>query len=222
MLIGNELVIIDCYQKEPISDLKGFEKVLVMATHGHPDHFSRHIFDWMEQNPSIEYVLSSDIEQHIGGRVPAMAHVNYISPGQKLMTRGIEIQAFGSTDEGCSFAFWWHDKLLFHSGDFNLWDWKNEAGPEYIQEAEEAFEKILTDIAGSISEPDVAFFPVDPRMEIEYYRGAVRFAETIRPKLFVPMHFGSMFNPPESFYPDMESLAPVAPITKRGDEFVCP
>jgi L-ascorbate metabolism protein UlaG (beta-lactamase superfamily) len=218
MLVGNDLLIIDCCRREPISDLRGFEKVLVLATHAHLDHFSLHIFDWLKVNSSIKYVLSSDIEEKNRSRIPATAHVNYISPGQKLMTSGAQIQAFGSTDEGCSFAIWWHDKLLFHAGDYNLWDWKNEAGPDFIREAEIAFEKILSDITACISEPDAAFFPVDPRMEIDYYRGAVQFAAAVRPKLLVPMHFGETFNPPESFYSDMQELAYVAPIKKRGDE----
>jgi L-ascorbate metabolism protein UlaG (beta-lactamase superfamily) len=219
MLVGNDLLIIDCYQDEPFSDLKGFEKILVLATHAHPDHFSMNIFDWLKKNPRIEYVLSSDIQEMSRGRVPAMAHVNYISPGQQLVTSGAQIRAFGSTDAGCSFAVSWYDSVLFHAGDLNLWDWKNEADAAFVREAEEAFAKILADVAGYVQEPDAAFFPVDPRMEIDYYRGAVLFAEAVRPKLFVPMHFGATFDPPAAFYSDMEALARVAPVKKRGDEF---
>lgn len=222
MLVGNDLLIIDCCQEEPISDLRGFERILVLATHAHADHFSLHIFDWLKKNPRIEYVLSSDIEKKCCGAIPAMAHVNYISPGQQLMTSGAQVRAFGSTDEGCSFAIWWYDNFLFHAGDFNLWDWKNEAGPTFIREAEEAFEAILTDITGCISEPDAAFFPVDPRMEIDYYRGCVQFTAVVQPKLLIPMHFGQVFNPPASFYTDMKGLARVAPIKKRGDECCVP
>ncbi|MCL1791463.1 MAG: MBL fold metallo-hydrolase [Peptococcaceae bacterium] len=222
MLVGNDLLIVDCFQKEPISDLRGFEKILVLATHGHPDHFSMNVFDWLKKNPRIEYVLSSDIQVLSDGRVPAMAHINYISPGQHLVTSGAQIRAFGSTDVGCSFAVWWYDKLLFHAGDLNLWDWKNEGDAVFVREAEEAFGKILAEVAGHIHEPDVAFFPVDPRMAIDYYRGAVMFAEAVRPKLFVPMHFGHTFNPPASFYPEMEPYTQIASVKKRGDEFEAP
>jgi L-ascorbate metabolism protein UlaG (beta-lactamase superfamily) len=222
MLVGNELLIIDCYQNEPISDLRGFEKVIVMATHAHRDHFSLRIFDWLKKNPNIEYVLSSDIDEISRGRIPAMAHVNYISPGQKLVTSGAQIHAFGSTDAGCSFAIWWYDYLMFHAGDLNLWDWKNEAEPVFVREAEEAFAAVLSKISVCISEPDVAFFPVDPRMEIDYYRGCVQFAEAVRPKVLVPMHFGRTFDPPASFYKDVQGLTCVAPIKKRGDECVIP
>jgi L-ascorbate metabolism protein UlaG (beta-lactamase superfamily) len=219
VLVGNDLLIVDCMQKEPFSDLKGFERVFVLATHAHGDHFSWRIFDWISQNAHIKYILSSDIEEKTRGRIPAAARVNFISPGQKLMIAGAQIQAFGSTDEGCSFAVWWQDKLLFHAGDFNLWDWKNEADAAFIHEAESAFRKILADISACIHEPDVAFFPVDPRMEIEYYRGAVEFAATVRPKVLVPMHFGGRFQPPASFYTEMQGLTCVAPIKMRGDEY---
>ncbi|MCL1917295.1 MAG: MBL fold metallo-hydrolase [Peptococcaceae bacterium] len=218
MLAGNDLLIIDCAEKEPLSDLRGFERVLVLATHAHGDHFSSHIFEWSHKNSNIKYILSSDIEERSRGRIPAAARVNYISPGQKLVISGAQIHAFGSTDEGCSFAIWWHDKLLFHAGDFNLWDWKNEADAAFIHKAEADFRGILEGIGACIHEPDVAFFPVDPRMEIEYYRGAVEFAAAIRPKLLAPMHFGERFDPPESFYTDIQGLTDVVPIKKRGDE----
>ena len=41
---------------------------------------------------------------------------------------------------------------------------------------------------------DIAFIPVDPRLEEYYYLSAEYFAETIKPKFLVPMHFRDNFH----------------------------
>ena len=37
---------------------------------------------------------------------------------------------------------------------------------------------------------DIAFFPVDPRLEESYYIGGEYFARELQPKILIPMHFG--------------------------------
>ena len=55
-------------------------------------------------------------------------------------------------------------------------------------EKAKAFKTEIHKIQGE--EIDVAFFPVDSRLEEFYYLGGNYFIETLSPKLFIPMHFG--------------------------------
>ena len=200
---SKELVIIDSYERRPLADIAHFANVLVLASHAHFDHFSLEVLEWRHENPAICYILSSDIARRFNRKIPNDANVQFISPGDAFKIGELEIRAFGSTDAGCSFGLIWPDIKVFHAGDFNLWDWKKESTPEEVREAESQFETILSDIARGMPRPDLALFPVDPRMEIDYYRGAVRFAQTLRPKLLVPMHFGKVFDPPPGFWEEM-------------------
>ena len=63
----------------------------------------------------------------------------------------------------------------------------------------------------------VHFKPVQENRE-EHERGAVQFAQALRPRLFVPMHFGARFLPPEGFLERMEPYSLVHFPGNIGDE----
>ena len=208
----HELVLIDCMKKLPENIAAGFDssyKLTVLASHFHSDHFSTSIFDLRHRQPDTQYILSSDIMQRRKRNIPQDAHVNSVEKGQSVIANGIHITAWGSTDIGVSFHLDWGGKQIFHAGDLNYWHWKDESTPEGIQRAEHAFERELEEIANGIPALDLAFFPVDPRMGSDYFRGAVRFAQVMRPKVFVPMHFGYRLNAPQAFYDEMDPLTQV-------------
>jgi L-ascorbate metabolism protein UlaG (beta-lactamase superfamily) len=46
---------------------------------------------------------------------------------------------------------------------------------------------------------DIAFFPVDPRMQKDYYEGALMFLERFNVTHFFPMHFGIRINVAKNF-----------------------
>ncbi|OAA83209.1 MBL fold metallo-hydrolase [Clostridium ljungdahlii] len=166
-----------------ISDefIKSKKSVIVFSSHRHPDHFNPVILKWQNINPDINYVLSTDIKiKNIKG--------NYhgICPYKSLNLNDVYIKAYGSTDIGVSFFVSVDGINIFHSGDLNLWKWKED--PKYKQErAERNFKREINMI--NEAKIDFAFFPVDPRLGENYSLGGKYFIEILKPKFFVPMHF---------------------------------
>lgn len=204
---GGDLIVVDCHNPERHPDLEARVKmaprVTVLASHYHRDHFSPSVKLWGRLG-NVEYVFSDDI--------PAMPGVHRVAPGDVITVNGIEIRAYGSTDVGVSFMFKVKNHYLFHAGDLNNWHWQEESSPEEVEEAEAEFLAILKDIAADHITPHLAMFPVDPRMGTDYYRGAVQFAAKLMPRLFIPMHFGEKFAPPEEFYREIGPYTRVEPV----------
>jgi L-ascorbate metabolism protein UlaG (beta-lactamase superfamily) len=209
---AGELVLIDCMSapsEELLGSLGEPERVTVLASHFHGDHFSPWIFDLRRRWPRTQYVLSSDILVHRKRNIPSDAAAQFVEKGWRGPVQGMEIAAWGSTDEGVSFHISWGGREIFHAGDLNCWHWRDQSSPEDARKAAEWFERELEEISKGAPAPDAAFFPVDPRMGSDYYRGAVRFAEVMRPRKFIPMHFGSKLNPPDAFFDEMRPLTQV-------------
>ena len=75
----------------------------VFASHRHPDHFSKVIFDLAKEHPDIRYLLSFDIWRK---RVPEelKERTVFLKPGEIFEDGRLSAEAFRSTDEGV--AFW--------------------------------------------------------------------------------------------------------------------
>jgi L-ascorbate metabolism protein UlaG (beta-lactamase superfamily) len=194
-------------------DIKNKNNVFVFSSHSHEDHFNPVIFKWEEYNPNINYILSSDI------KLDKMKN-NYFNmiPYEVLKLGGSSISTFGSTDIGVSFLVQVDDITIFHSGDLNWWHWKEDSEKEKKQ-AEEMFKAEIENI--SLNKIDIAFFPVDPRLEEFCSIGAEYFIEEVQPKMLIPMHFAN--NPEISgwFAEKMKnSQTRIAQISHRGQEII--
>jgi len=193
-------------------DLKKYDNVCVFVSHSHYDHFNPVIFQWSEENPKIRYFLSSDI--------PVREHKpNYhiMGPYQVFQEEDLKVKAYGSTDEGISFHVEVDGLYIFHAGDLNCWYWYYESTP---QELEEDYQKFVVEIEKLKGEKiDIAFFPVDPRLKEYYYMGGEYFIKQLKPKLFIPMHFGQQYSITREFAHRVEGLpSRAAIIYKRGQE----
>ncbi len=155
--------------------------IIVFATHGHGDHYTPKIFDWLKERNHILYVLSSDIE------AVSSEHVYIMDSNEDLKLFDIDIQSFGSTDLGLSYLVRIDGKNIFHAGDLNWWYWDDDSDEEK-QHMEKAFKDEIQKLKGI--NIDVAFFPVDPRLGKNYHLGGEYFINEIKPKVFIPMHFG--------------------------------
>lgn len=164
-----------------MENLKKLQNVFVFSSHSHEDHFNPEILEFEKYNPQIEYVLSSDIN------VENKHNYNIMREGEELHLRDLSIKAYGSTDLGISFLVKVDGLTIFHAGDLNWWHWKEDSAEERSL-AEVSFKSEIEKlkIENSI---DIAFFPVDPRLEEYYYVGGKYFAENIKPKMLIPMHF---------------------------------
>jgi len=197
-------LLIDCHdpEKHPLlRKLSGYSSVTVLASHVHGDHYSPEIFR-LSGDPA--FVLSFDI--------PKREKAVSLRSGENCTVNGMNIQAFGSTDEGISFLIRWPDGTsLFHAGDLNNRHWREEGDENWTKTMDEEFHRELAILEKEIAPNSltVACFPVDPRMGTDYYRGAVEFAAAIRPKAFLPMHFGGKFDPPQAFFEEMKAFTEV-------------
>lgn len=216
------LFIFDYYQPGParggkLADgiitadyLKTKPNVFVFVSHSHQDHYDPVIFEWAKTNPAITYILSSDIR---GVKAP---HYHIMSPYEEWKQEGVLVKSFGSTDEGLSFLVQADGLSIFHAGDLNWWHWKGESKAE--RDRAELIFKAEMDKIGPQS-IDIAFFPVDRRLEEFYSIGAEYFAAKLQPKLLLPMHFGDDFGATQAFAEKVKnsSLSTVE-ITHKGQE----
>ncbi|MGI6168625.1 MAG: MBL fold metallo-hydrolase [Christensenellales bacterium] len=179
------------------------DNVYVFVSHAHADHYTPHIFQWTRQNPGIKYILCRDLK----GVRPKSSTVKFMDEGRTFSDNHLSVRALGSTDEGISFLTHTDNHHIFHAGDLNLWHWKDEVSAAESAQYERAFQNEMRKIKEHISSPlDLAFFPVDPRLQTDYYAGALAFAESFRPCYFVPMHFGGDFTAANAPQKEIEAL----------------
>jgi len=181
--IGEFNLIFDYYtDNENVITPEAFKgkKTCVLASHNHHDHFNTEIFEWAEFG-DVVYVLENDCK--------ALGDALHIGVGEELSVfdGAIHIRAYGSTDEGVSFLVKVDGVTLFHAGDLNDWHWDGEMSEAELAEMEENYLSVLRELAGT--QIDVAFIPVDPRLEVHARRGLDRFERIVGAKKIVPMHF---------------------------------
>lgn len=189
------------------------KNVFVFVSHSHSDHFNPIIFSWKEINPNIKYILSTDIEKN-----DDFPEVIYISEDENIKVDDIEIKAYGSTDIGISFLVKVDGISVFHAGDLNWWHWKEDSDEENSA-MEKAFKKEVEKLSNE--KIDIAFFPVDHRLGEYYYLGGEYLIEKVKPKLFIPMHFGDKPEITKSFKEKMNNYSSdIVEIHKRGQEIL--
>ena len=191
----NYFLVFDYYRGE--IELKD-KPTYVFCTHDHPDHFNPEIFNWAKGKSNILYILSSDIEN----TPPVKA--TFIDPYEEFIINDLHIKTFGSTDKGVSFLIQVDKKNIFFAGDLNWWHWKDNTDAEKYQE-EKDFKAEINKIKGN--NIDLAFFPVDPRLEEYYYLGGDYFINEIQPKVFIPIHFGDNYEITKKFINKMKDAS---------------
>lgn len=187
--VGETLLVFDYWRGEneelsPSAQLKnqdfeGYKKVLVFVSHDHEDHFDEVIYTWDYEHLPITYIVADDLP--IGKRGKRM------KPGDVFLEGGAEIRAFDSTDKGVSFYVTVDGLHIFHAGDLNLWHWREESTLREIAQAENAFYDAMAPLEKL--PVDIAMFPVDPRMGGFYDAGANYYILSVKPRVFIPMHW---------------------------------
>lgn len=200
----------------PLEELKNHSKISVFVSHSHGDHFNPVVFEWEKNCPTIRYFLSWDIPKH-----SCNDNFHYFRPYQEFFGEDIYVKAYGSTDMGISFLVRVEDLNIFHAGDLNCWYWYYESTAEELEVDKTNFIREIDKMKDE--KVDIAFFPVDPRLKEYYLMGGKYFIETIKPQLFIPMHFGEEYSVTRDFAKEVKSLgSQVAVLSRRGEEVVYP
>jgi L-ascorbate metabolism protein UlaG (beta-lactamase superfamily) len=153
--------------------------VVVFVSHRHPDHYNPRIFGWRKAVKQIRYVLSDDIK--------TAEDVLKVHPGQEYDMGDFSFRVLDSTDVGAAFLLKADGLCIYHAGDLNLWYWNGEPDADN-QEMERRYKEQIDTLKGE--KIDLAFVPVDPRLEENELLGLDYFMRTVDAELAVPMHFG--------------------------------
>jgi len=159
---------------EEIKDLN----VVVFVSHSHPDHYNPKIFSWRKTVGQIQYVLSDDIK--------TTEDVIKVGPGREYNLGDLRVRTLESTDIGVAFLILVDGLCIYHAGDLNDWYWDGEPEEDNREMTRRYRVQIDTLKNESI---DIAFVPVDPRLEGNALRGLGYFMEAAGAELVVPMHF---------------------------------
>ncbi len=180
--IGGDIFIFDYYMKgfKP-ETLIDYRNVYVFVSHAHRDHFDKNILKWSKIRTDINYIFSSDI-------IPGVKIKNsiFMKPGETAFLGSIRITALESTDEGIAFYIESGQGNIFHSGDLNWWHWEGES-EEYNRIMAWKFKREIDKLHGETI--DVAFIPIDKRLEGSMYYSIDYLMSAADVKMVCPIHF---------------------------------
>lgn len=167
--------------------------LVIFSSHRHGDHFSPVIFDLADQAEQVVYVLSDDIWRK---RAPQelRRQILFLGPEEEAsinLPPAIHVRTFKSTDEGVAFMVECGGKRIYHAGDLNNWVWRGEPEADNLRMSDQ-YHRELEEMAGN--HVDVAFVPLDPRQEEDFYRGMDDFMRKVGADVVFPMHFWGEFD----------------------------
>lgn len=208
--LGDKILVFD-YYRDPAGIVKTYTKgqapLWFFVSHNHGDHFNRYIADFH----GAQYIYNEDVP--FRGAAPDAMHsmkvYDIIEIGNTKITQ------YGSTDEGGSFLVESDGTSIFHAGDLNWWHWLGDTD-ENNREAKGFFDREMKRLDGL--SVDVAFFPVDARLESAREWGVTGFLCHVSVKrLLIPMHyFGAPWTPSEAFQKEFPQVPLWIP-KKPGD-----
>ena len=185
----NELLIFDYYEGG-IPELPEGKPLYVFASHRHPDHFSKVIFEKFGSRPGTTFVISSDIWRK---RIPEELRDQtvFLKPGMKEQIGEIQVETLKSTDEGVAFWCTASGHEIYHAGDLNHWYWEEETA-EWNRKMTEAYRSEIRKLAGR--KADLAMIPADPRLGKWFYLGIDDFMKEADAAYIFPMHFWEQYD----------------------------
>ncbi len=172
-------------------------KAFVFASHSHQDHFNPKLMDLAETTSQATFILSEDIvERH--PRFGKVENCIIIKPSKTYELEKIQINSFPSNDLGVAYLIQSGDRTVYFGGDLAKWSW-DDFTPRERHWMEEHFQNTIETLAKY--RIDIAFENTDPRLP--NWAGAAEFIQTVKPKLFVPMHAFGDLHSLEGFVKDL-------------------
>lgn len=193
---------------------KSINELYVFVSHSHHDHYNKVIFEWENYCDQLNYILAAEVE--LEAELENKDNLYLMEKDEELKLENISISTYGSTDEGVSFLVELDDLSIFHAGDLNWWKWKKFSEKVQKREARE-YKREVDKLKGK--KIDIAFVPVDPRLEENYYLAGEYFINEIKPALFIPIHFADNYDVTKFFKDRFNSnQTRVVEITKAGEK----
>lgn len=156
--------------------------LFVFASHSHGDHFQRGIYNIDHSN--TRYILSQDIK-YKGFPEKLQSRIRFVKKHEAFSIDELQVSTLRSTDKGVAFCVELPGLSIYHAGDLNHWFWKEEQ-EDWNLNMEAKYRAELARIKGHRF--DLAFVPLDPRLE-EYRELGLRiFLEYCGASCIFPMH----------------------------------
>ena len=176
--------IFDYYRGElPLLDRD--KEVIVFCSHAHKDHYNPLIFDLLdERGMRYQAVLANNISDE--KRLSKIKRSFVESNQSYQFDGGLQVETLLSNDSGVAFIVSTDEGMIYHSGDLNDWYWEGEPEEEN-QELRTIYHTEIGKIKGRHF--DVAFVPLDPRLEAHYADGLLYFLENVDCNAVFPIHY---------------------------------
>lgn len=206
------------YFQGSLPEIPEGKPLYIFASHRHPDHFSKVIFDIAAAHEGTRIILSSDIWRK---RTPESVRdiTVFLGPGETFEDEILRVETFKSTDEGVAFWCTVDGRQIYHAGDLNHWYWDGE-DEEWNRNMTAAYRSEIGKMHGRTA--DAAFLPLDPRLEEYFYLGIDDFMKEVNVKHIFPMHFWGEYGVAERLksLPCSEGYRQrIVEITREGQEF---
>ena len=176
--------IFDYYRGE-LPSLNKKKDVIVFCSHSHNDHYNPLIFDLLDKKGMrYQTILASDISDE--NRLSKIKH-SFVEPDKCYQfDGGIQVETLLSNDSGVAFIVSTDEGVVYHGGDLNDWYWEGEPEEENL-ELRTIYHTEIGKIKGRHF--DVAFVPLDPRLEAHSADGLLYFLESVDCDSVFPIHY---------------------------------
>jgi L-ascorbate metabolism protein UlaG (beta-lactamase superfamily) len=205
----------------------GNKALYVFASHSHEDHFNINIFDKAIAIHTTAYILGYDIKKKFRKSLPFTmaentAKIHWADADTSIVFSDCTVTNLKSTDMGVAFVVseYGSNINIYHAGDLNWWHWDGE-DKAWNRNMEVNFKRSINKI--KTTHFDVAFVPLDPRLEGSYYYGFKYFLDNVSADNVFPMHFWKDYSVIDRYileYGNFEQSAScIVKIQKEGQLF---
>lgn len=197
----NDILVFDYFMGR-MPEFDKNKRIYFFHSHKHQDHFSMNVFKFAKLYPNITYVLSNDIrvsEKYLeqnGYDKSLKERIVYMHKREEKQIDDIKVETLKSNDAGVAFLVTVDGKCIYHAGDLNWWHWEGETESynaglafKYTNEIDRIKNHKI----------DVAFVPLDSRLNTSFYKGVDYFARNTKAELIFPMHMWRKYEIIEKF-----------------------
>ena len=184
--LESHILLFDYYEGT-MPEFDPAKKLLVFASHSHPDHFNREILKLADVYPDVEYIFPKDIRI---AKKEQRASEHFMRKRDEITVGDTKVKSLRSTDEGVAFLVRCEDRIIYHAGDLNWWHWEEE-DDAYNRMMRGDYQKEIETLAGE--KIDLAFVVLDPRQEEQFYWGFDWYMRHTDTKIVFPMHMWKQY-----------------------------
>ena len=174
--------LFDWFDEQP-PVLDGSKMIYILNSHKHADHYNACLLQLAEQYERIQFIFSREIkmpkedDRFLAVKRGGCYELDGPAP--------FRLDTLASTDIGVAFLLHYGNQVIYHAGDLNWWSWSDESD-SWNRNMEARFKQIMQQLESM--ELDLAFVPLDPRLEERFCWGFDYFLQHTKARYVFPMH----------------------------------